>query len=224
MNIKNKYILRAKISEKKFRQLLKLFVHDLDAQTIADLANVNRNTANRYLRIIRIRLSEICLRDLPDSHQELFLPPSTGHQYILNLPKYRFKKSQVFGIAKNGNKILTQIAPPSIVPALQMLIRGYVPSDRMVRIVKFCNCQSLVDMGCGKQYRIAVGANKDNGMNSIDMMEAFWSFAKLRLSKFYGVAESAFNLYLKECEFRFNHRDENLYRMLLAAFRERPLS
>jgi transposase-like protein len=33
-----------------------------------------------------------------------------------------------------------------------------------------------------------------------------------------------FGLHLKECEFRFNHRDEDLYHLLLKMFREKPLS
>jgi transposase len=34
---------------------------------------------------------------------------------------------------------------------------------------------------------------------------------------------STFLLRLKECEFRFNHRRENLYRLLLQILRENPL-
>jgi len=32
-----------------------------------------------------------------------------------------------------------------------------------------------------------------------------------------------FNLHLKECEFRFNNRKQNIYRILLAIFRKEPL-
>ncbi|MBC2732725.1 MAG: IS1595 family transposase, partial [Desulfobacteraceae bacterium] len=32
-----------------------------------------------------------------------------------------------------------------------------------------------------------------------------------------------FYLHLKECEFRFNYRDENIYLLLLKMFRNRPL-
>ena len=65
MAIKNKYIKRSKITEAKFRQLVKLFAHDLDAQTIASLTNLNRNTVNRYLRLIRNRIAEVCETQSP---------------------------------------------------------------------------------------------------------------------------------------------------------------
>ena len=65
MAIKNKYVKRSKITEAKFRQLIKLFTHDLDAQTIASLIKLNRNTLNRYLQLIRIRIAELCESQSP---------------------------------------------------------------------------------------------------------------------------------------------------------------
>jgi transposase-like protein len=32
-----------------------------------------------------------------------------------------------------------------------------------------------------------------------------------------------FNLHLKECEFRFNNRKQNIYRILLGIFRKEPI-
>ncbi len=44
-------------------------------------------------------------------------------------------------------------------------------------------------------------------MNGI---ESFWSFAKRRLAKFNGLTDEKFILHLKECECRFNLRNENI--------------
>jgi hypothetical protein len=52
---------------------------------------------------------------------------------------------------------------------------------------------------------------KNIGKNGI---ERFWSYAKKRLLKFHGVSRENFVYYLKELEFRYNHRDnieDNLY-------------
>ncbi|RMG23858.1 MAG: hypothetical protein D6732_24365 [Methanobacteriota archaeon] len=46
-------------------------------------------------------------------------------------------------------------------------------------------------------------------------MEGFWSFAKERLLKYHGVSKAYFHLYLKEMEFRYNCRKENLYHKLV---------
>ena len=65
MTINNKYIKRAKISEAKFRLLVKFFAHDLDAKTIASLTMLNRNTVNRYLTLFRKRIAEVCEQQSP---------------------------------------------------------------------------------------------------------------------------------------------------------------
>jgi transposase len=46
-------------------------------------------------------------------------------------------------------------------------------------------------------------------------IEGFSGLAKTRLVKFKGMSRSTFYLHLKECEWRFNHRDQDLYQLLL---------
>jgi transposase len=38
---------------------------------------------------------------------------------------------------------------------------------------------------------------------------------KVRLAKFRGINRNTFYLHLKECEFRYNFRNENIYNILL---------
>ncbi|GAH38173.1 unnamed protein product, partial [marine sediment metagenome] len=52
------------------------------------------------------------------------------------------------------------------------------------------------------------------GRRHINGLEGFWSFAKERLLKYHGVSQNHFDLYLKEMEFRYNYRNENLYHLL----------
>ena len=63
--MRNKYVKRSRISEKKFRQLVKLFPLDLDAVPISELSHLNRNTANRYLAAPRTRIAEFCELESP---------------------------------------------------------------------------------------------------------------------------------------------------------------
>jgi transposase-like protein len=83
----------------------------------------------------------------------------------------------------------------------------------------------LVDLGYKKHYRVHHGKNEfANGRRHINGIESFWSYAKRRLMKFHGVSRSTFYLHLKECEFRFNYRSENIYQVLLKLLRKNPLS
>ena len=54
----NKYKNRSRISEAKFRQFIKYFTLNLEAQKIAMLTRLNRNTVNRNIRMIRERIAE----------------------------------------------------------------------------------------------------------------------------------------------------------------------
>ena len=60
-------------------------------------------------------------------------------------------------------------------------------------------------------------------LSHINGIESFWSYAKRRLQKFNGVPAATFNLHLKECEWRFNHRHDDLYLELLRLLRHHPL-
>ena len=58
----------------------------------------------------------------------------------------------------------------------------------------------------------------------INGIENFWGLAKMRLAKFCGLNRATLRLHLKECEFRFNHRRDNLYQLLLKEFKNNPLN
>ena len=47
--MKNKYIIRFKISEKKFREILRLFCEDLEASKISSLTGVSKQCLCRLL-------------------------------------------------------------------------------------------------------------------------------------------------------------------------------
>ncbi len=49
----------------------------------------------------------------------------------------------------------------------------------------------------------------------INGLEGFWSYAKERLIKYHGISPARFPLYLKELEFRYNHRDQDIFPILV---------
>ena len=82
----------------------------------------------------------------------------------------------------------------------------------------------LVDMGYQKHFRVEHGQNEfANRHSHINGIESFWAFAKTRLVRFRGLAKHTFYFHLKECEFRFNHRNEDIYKLVLKMLRENPL-
>ncbi|MBQ7673185.1 MAG: IS1595 family transposase, partial [Alphaproteobacteria bacterium] len=62
-----------------------------------------------------------------------------------------------------------------------------------------------------------------NGRAHVNGIENFWGVAKNRLMKMRGITCEKFNLHFKETEWRFNHRHENIYKLLLTNLRIYPL-
>src|SRR3989344_4349572 len=54
----------------------------------------------------------------------------------------------------------------------------------------------------------------DKNHNHINGIEGFWSFAKERFHKYHGIDKLNYPLYVKEMEFRFNHRNESVFNLL----------
>lgn len=70
-------------------------------------------------------------------------------------------------------------------------------------------------MFCGYRHlRVDHGKRFVREKVYINGLEGFWSYAKERLIKFHGVSKEKFPLYLKEMEFRYNHRNDAIFNLL----------
>ena len=70
----------------------------------------------------------------------------------------------------------------------------------------------------------AFGDIGNEGLACGRVIESFLGFAQQRLFRMRLAITERFGLHLKECEFRFNQRDADLYQLLLKMFREDPLA
>jgi transposase-like protein len=225
MNRKNRYSKKAKISEGKFRELLQLFSLDLEATKISKLTGLNRNTVNRYLKEIRILMAKFCEIDSPFKGEIEVDESYFGAKRIKGKRgRGASSKTIVFGILKRKGKVYTEIVPDCSKQTLQGIIRGKVGLDSVIHSDCWRSYHGLVDLGYQKHFRVNHGNNQfADGKNHINGIEGFWGFAKTRLAKFRGMNKGTFYLHLKECEFRFNHRHEDLFSVLKKLIRKNPL-
>jgi transposase len=92
---------------------------------------------------------------------------------------------------------------------LELAIRK-VKRGSLIYTDKFRSYDGLVSYGF-RHRRIDPSERFANGKVYINGIEGFWSFAKERLINYHGVNPPKFPLYLKELEFRYNHRDRDLF-------------
>ena len=221
----NRYYRRSKISEAKFRALIRHFSEDLTATQTAHLTGLSLRSVNAIFLRIRKRLAEICeaqsrVKGIVEIDESYF-----GPQRVRGKPgRGAGGKTIVFGVFLRGESVYTQIVPDCRKSTLQKVIRRRVSLKSVIHSDGWIGYDGLVDVGYQKHLRVKHNvsefANKSNHINGI---ESFWSYAKRRLAKFNGVPSRTFELHLKECEFRFNHRRQDLYEVLLRRLREEPL-
>ncbi len=222
----NRYYRFAKISERKTRQISKYFALDLTAQKTALLTNLTRKSVNQIYLKIRNRVAEEAERASPFSACQIEVDESYFGARRVRGKRGRGAsgKTIVFGIYKRNGSVYTEIVPNVQQKTLQNIIRGKVSLDSVIHSDGWRGYNGLVDVGYSKHLRVnhsddvfAVGDIHINGI------ESFWSYAKRRLQKFNGVSPKTFYLHLKECEYRFNHRAENLQLLLLKLLERFPL-
>ena len=221
----NKYYRSAKIGEAKFRQILRCFGEDLTASSTARMTGISVRSVNSIFLKIRRRLADLCdaeppLKGIVEVDESYF-----GPQRIKGKRgRGAGEKTIVFGILKRGDRVWTQIVPEAKKRTLQRVIRGKVSLDSVIHSDGWVGYDGLVDVGFAKHLRVRHSENQfADRSNHINGIESFWSFAKHRLAQFKGVPKHTFYLHLKETEFRFNHRHQDPYKLLLRILREDPI-
>jgi hypothetical protein len=223
--MKNKYVKRSKISEAKFRSMIMYFCLELDSQKIAALTSLNRNTVSRYLGRVRSRIVDLCENQARLKQPDLEKRPlqydgGPAFEYV----KPSTESLPVFGIRSRNDHIHTKLLSNGIHRKLRRFSSkgeaesiGNLPKEWLVY-------DGIVDLNGRRHYRLSpLLPQNAKGRAMADGIEAFLAFARRRLTMFNLNGDDRFYLDLKECEFRFNNRSEDLYRLLLKQFREHPL-
>jgi transposase len=119
-------------------------------------------------------------------------------------------KVPVFGILERDGQVHVSVVPDVSAATLLKLTVKKVRRGSVVYTDRFGSYDSL--MFCGYRH-LKIDHQKlfSSGRVYINGLEGFWSWAKERLMKHHGVSKVRFPLYLKELEFRYNHRTGDLF-------------
>lgn len=196
----------------------------------AKVAKVNRNTADFYYRKFR----EAIFRDQRrypkflgevEIDQKAFggrgrkrmqaylkrLAKTLPHaEYLEKAKKVRSEhKMQVMGILHRGGDVFAHVVKKADVRTIMPLVRLVVEPGSVVYTDKW---RGFSELGLDGYMHHSINHSieyMDKKGNHVNGIESFWSFAQRRLAKFNGLPAHTLLLHVKECEFRFNHR-ENL--------------
>ncbi|MBI2100188.1 MAG: IS1595 family transposase [Candidatus Vogelbacteria bacterium] len=205
----------SRLSEDKFRRIAKCFALDLTAEDTARLHHVHRHTARRYYTHFRSLIFEhTTTRESVSGEVEV-------DESYFGPTRVRGKRGRgaglktiVFGILKRNGKVYTSIVEnckiPTIVPIIEKTVSdgATVYSDDL-GTYRFLYLRYDHKITYHGRNQFAVKGNHINGI------ESFWAYTKHRIRKFKGIRKDKFLVYLKESEWRFNHRHDDLYKKLM---------
>jgi transposase len=210
------------LSRYKKRKISDCFSLQLTATETARSLKINRNTINRYYHLLREAIAWFeekaameCFTGKVEFDIALF-----GRRQKAAAGSPAQRKIPVVGFLKRSGKVSTQIVPAPSTKTLQTVITCRVKKGSVIYTDEWRSYDERLFDGFEHQPGSRYFPYDETERPHIAGIDAFWSFARSHLAKYYGSKPEYFNLYLKECEFRYNFREDNLSRLLWHVFTE----
>jgi transposase len=222
--MKNRYLKGAHLSERKVRELIKLFSEDLTATQIANITGISRITVNAYFKLIRTHIAKFCEERNPFH----FMNGSVSHHASENgsvASNGAVSKKSFYGIFKNDETIYTDKIANIDSEWMYDWLKGKTEGERdIIEQHRLHVFNGIADFNSIRLYRINESVpGVTRSKSHIDEIDMFWGMLKSRLIKFRGLNSGTLYLHVKETEFRYNYRENDLFEMLMEILHKRPL-
>jgi transposase-like protein len=207
----------SKLSVYQIKKILKCFSDELTAVQTAKSLGLHRNTIDRFFQIFREDIAEHQERNLERMSGNIEIDESYFGSTYRGDKRGRStqRKIPVVGLLKRNGIVYTKIIPNASRSAIWPTIHKLVDKSKSnVYTDKWRTYDGLVFQGY-KHYRINHSKEFAKSHNHINGIESFWSYVKRKMRKHNGISRNKFYLYLKESEFRFNNRQQDIYKLLL---------
>ena len=197
---------KSRLSQYKQYKLIELFVAGVTARTAAELVGVNKSTAAYYFHRLRLLIFQNSPHlEMFDGEIELDESYFGGHRKGKR-GRGAAGKVAVFGLLKRNGQVYTVAVPNTQTATLLPIICEQVKPDSIVYTDSY-RSYDVLDVSEFSHFRINHSTHFAEKHNHINGIENFWNQAKRHLRKFNGIPKEHFELYLKECEWRFNHSE-----------------
>ena len=198
------YVKHCKLTRYQQLELIKYFVAGTPARTAADLASVHRNSAIRFFHKLRCAIATKQQERAAQFCGEIEVDES----YFGGIRKGKrgrgaAGKTIVFGLLKRGGKVYTVPVADVKQKTLLPVIRQKIKPDSVV-YTDGHTAYNALDISEFIHFRINHSKEFVSNHTHINGIENFWNQAKRHMRKYNGIPKQNFELFLKECEWRFN--------------------
>ncbi|PSJ77506.1 hypothetical protein C7N43_08600 [Sphingobacteriales bacterium UPWRP_1] len=199
------------LSKYYIKKIITCFALEITATETSKKLRINRNTINKYYRMIREAIAD---------YQEVQLRAVSLHN---NDKKY------FFGWHTNEGLIYTPQEDAQMFSLTIHVGKVYIKMETVSELRDNTEITSIKNAGPEHIFNAEVAQQAPPGSASLakEVLPAdkerhinepafnFFLYAKQKLIKFYGVKEEYTYLYLKELEFRFNNNGRDLSKLVL---------
>ncbi len=211
-----RWINMAKLPVRDWIRLIKLFEFGISARKVSQQLGISYPTVHKAFHLIRQSITA------HSGNADLMLDGEVEAEkgyFFENRPEGRRMENSktpfpVFGILES--KGLVKVEPLQNLSA-EAVLNLTVKTARRGSIVytdRWGSYDALIFCGY-KHFTVDYRRRFSRAGVYIDGVDGFWSYAKERMNKFHGVSKGRFPLYLKEMEFRYNHRHESIFNTLV---------
>jgi len=183
-------IKHSKLTNRQIGMIIDLFVLEVPAYRAAKHMRINRHSVERVYKAIRTSIARLCADMSPF--------PKNGHT-----KEVQREDASTFGVLEHNDLVFTK--------PLQTVTQETIDHIAKTGTVPLALLQTD-DLGLfhalivnGKTYHGIKRKKQDE--HRVQQVENFWGYTKTKLKTYYGVHKKHYDLYMKEMEFRFNHRN-----------------
>ena len=210
-----RWINKVKVPPRDWLWLIKLFELGISARKVSQQLGISYPTVHKAFHLIRQSITAHSgnADSLLDGEGE------RGKTYFENRGEGRRLENskttfQVFGILVSKGFVKLEPLPNLSAEAVLNLTVKTARRNSIAYTDRWGSYDALIFCG-DKHLTIDYRRRFSRARVHINGVNGFWSYAKERMNKFHGVSKERFPLYLKEMEFRYNHRHESIFNTLV---------
>lgn len=208
-----KYYSLAKLKQRIL--ILYYFYLELSAKKTSDELESDYGFVHSSFMQFRKLIADFCNQEAKKLNGEIELDESYfGGRRKGKRGRGANNKAIVFGILERKGKVHVVVVENVQAKTLMEKIKRKTKKGSVFYTDTFKSYNDLKQFG--KHNKINHKKEFANGNhNHINGIEGFWSYAKEKFKKYHGINKTNYPLYLKEMEFRYNNRNNNLFKLLL---------
>ena len=194
-------------------RLLEFFCLGVPAYRLRFQVPIHQNTVQRWFRILREAVYHQTMQELSALSGQIEMDEAMFRGRVPGKRGWGAAgKQMVFGLYQRNGKV---IAFPIANRGKRDLIPLMIDHTKAGSLYYTDDWHAYTFLRIrGNHVIITKEKGKPKGRDHLNGIEGFWSYAKNWLYQYRGVPRNYFHLYLKEIEWRFNHRSENLVPLL----------